>query len=398
MKLKEIIQIPPLFMMGMPQGHSDKEYIVIDFSEMGKTTEDINPEDFEELITLSQEFIPMYQEFIKSYASDFNFNKNILTYEGTEKVNDETLKVYKLTLDDETFKEFMKYATETLIQSDATEDFLEEYIQLIMLSSKSFNSSNEQTTIQMQRDLEELKTMFSEESKTEALVLVDEFFRELKDIQILGDQGLAIQFKINEDGYIVHTDGTIHMRFHTRQFENFQKEENEISSLEEDDNVTVDIQLEFNTDVYNINQDFDIEMPEVTDDNSISLQQIMEIEQAIAEPGIKVFVDGYPVDLEVAPVMENGRVLVPIRPLAEAMGMDVSWDQSTQMVKITKDGAEIELTLNSNEAYINNNKILLEVPVRMIENTTFVPVRFVGEGLGADVSWDGITQIVYITH
>jgi endonuclease YncB( thermonuclease family) len=51
----------------------------------------------------------------------------------------------------------------------------------------------------------------------------------------------------------------------------------------------------------------------------------------------------------------------------------------------------IKLTIGKAVAYINGKPVMLDVPGRIIEGRTMVPLRFVGEGLGAGIKWDGFT-------
>lgn len=116
---------------------------------------------------------------------------------------------------------------------------------------------------------------------------------------------------------------------------------------------------------------------------------------ALAAP--KVILDGQPLVFEVSPTIENGRTLVPLRAIFEALGANVSWDGPTQTVTATKADITIKLQIGSQTAYRNNQAVSLEVPGKIIENRTMVPLRFVSEGLGATVKWDGQTQTISIS-
>ncbi len=103
---------------------------------------------------------------------------------------------------------------------------------------------------------------------------------------------------------------------------------------------------------------------------------------------ILLFVDGYEIVTDVQPVIEQGRVLVPMRVLFEMMQARVLWDNKTKTVTATRDGRTLELTIDQQEARENTEIIFLDVPPRIIENRVFVPLRFVGEFWGLRVSWD----------
>ncbi|MBC9784653.1 copper amine oxidase N-terminal domain-containing protein [Heliobacterium chlorum] len=113
--------------------------------------------------------------------------------------------------------------------------------------------------------------------------------------------------------------------------------------------------------------------------------------------GIKVYVKGQKPNFDgVQPVIENGRTLVPVRAITEALGATVQWNAGEQKVTITQDNKEIILTLGSNEALINGEKVTIDVPGKVVNNRTFVPLRFISETLKKDVSFDPESQVVTI--
>jgi len=112
---------------------------------------------------------------------------------------------------------------------------------------------------------------------------------------------------------------------------------------------------------------------------------------------IKVQVNGDPVRFEgTGPREVNGRVMVPLRGVLEKMGANVDWVQSSQTVVATKGNLDLQLPIGSRTARVNGKDVRLDVPAMTIAGSTVVPLRFVGEALGADVSWQNSTQTVMI--
>jgi hypothetical protein len=112
---------------------------------------------------------------------------------------------------------------------------------------------------------------------------------------------------------------------------------------------------------------------------------------------IKVQVNGDPVVFQgTGPREVNGRVMVPLRGVLEKMGANVDWVQSSQTVVATKGNLDLELPIGSRTAKVNGKNVTLDVPAMTIGGSTMVPLRFVGEALGADVSWQNSTQTVQI--
>jgi len=96
------------------------------------------------------------------------------------------------------------------------------------------------------------------------------------------------------------------------------------------------------------------------------------------------------------PRMVDGRVMVPLRGVLEQLGATVDWMNQTQTVVATKGDREIDLPIGSHTARISGRDVYLDAPARVIAGSTMVPLRFVGQALGADVAWSDATQTVNI--
>ncbi len=98
------------------------------------------------------------------------------------------------------------------------------------------------------------------------------------------------------------------------------------------------------------------------------------------------------------PINENGRVLVPFRVIFEAFGAEVEYEEwdSVQMVFATKGQTSVSLTIGKPAITVNGEEITLDVAPKILNGRTLVPVRAVSEALSAVVWWDGETQTVFI--
>ncbi len=112
--------------------------------------------------------------------------------------------------------------------------------------------------------------------------------------------------------------------------------------------------------------------------------------------GIMVYIHTDLQSYDQAPVIENNRTLVPMRGIFESLGASVRWEGSTKTIKATKDNRVIELTIGEREVKINGATQLLDVPPKMINNRTMVPLRFIGEALGYEVKWEQSIKTVFI--
>jgi len=103
-------------------------------------------------------------------------------------------------------------------------------------------------------------------------------------------------------------------------------------------------------------------------------------------------------DLDVAPFTEAGRTLVPFRFIGEAMGAKVVWNQETKQAIYELAGTKIEISIGSNIAIVNGKNAPMDVAPKITGGRTFVPLRFVGEALGASVIWEAVTKKIIITY
>lgn len=101
-------------------------------------------------------------------------------------------------------------------------------------------------------------------------------------------------------------------------------------------------------------------------------------------------------EFDVEPTVINGRTVLPVRTIFEALGLGVGWDESTRTITGTKDDLVIILQIDNKEAKVNDKVMMLDVPATIIDGRTVVLVRFVAEATGADVEWDGSTRTLVI--
>lgn len=117
-----------------------------------------------------------------------------------------------------------------------------------------------------------------------------------------------------------------------------------------------------------------------------------------AKSEILVVVRGESLTLNMPPVLESGRTLVPMRDIFESLDAYIEWDSNTKAVTATKGGTVIKLKIGDKTAFVNDTSIALEVPAKIINSKTFVPIRFISESLGAKVEWSDITKTVTISQ
>lgn len=125
-----------------------------------------------------------------------------------------------------------------------------------------------------------------------------------------------------------------------------------------------------------------------------SLMYIPMTANAYTAP-IDLAVNGSIIKTDQDPYIENGTTFVPVRFLSEAVGAYVSWDGENVLIDTTD--TSIKLTIGSKNVYVNGKKQLLSSAAHIKNDRTYIPVRNICEMLGAEVSWLDGYHIVYIT-
>jgi len=112
---------------------------------------------------------------------------------------------------------------------------------------------------------------------------------------------------------------------------------------------------------------------------------------------IELSLNGKQLESPVAPIIENGTTLVPLRLISENLNATVSYDNKSKVISITSNDTSIRLTLEKTEATVNEDVISLTIAPISINGTTMVPLRFIGENLNCKISWDAKNQLIAIT-
>jgi hypothetical protein len=118
---------------------------------------------------------------------------------------------------------------------------------------------------------------------------------------------------------------------------------------------------------------------------------------AFADAAVSVKIDGQPLTVSAAPVIKDGRTLVPMRDIFEALGATLLWDDATKTAAaVSKDGGTVKVAIGDKNAYVNGAAVEVEAPPEIIGGRAFVPLRFVAAACGARVSWDAASKTVLI--
>ena len=87
-------------------------------------------------------------------------------------------------------------------------------------------------------------------------------------------------------------------------------------------------------------------------------------------------------------VDKNDRTQIPIRAVAESLGAKVDWDGTERMATITKNDKVITIAIDNANLQVGNKTITMDTTAQIINERTYIPIRFVGEALGMKVNWE----------
>lgn len=119
---------------------------------------------------------------------------------------------------------------------------------------------------------------------------------------------------------------------------------------------------------------------------------------AYANENISVTVEGQRVAfIDQAPVIVNGRTLVPVRGVFEQLGFTVNWNNDVRQVTLTNSDYNVVLTVGSTTFTTNGATHTLDVPAQIIGGRTMLPIRAVLESIGYYIGWNSSTSTVLIS-
>jgi len=109
-----------------------------------------------------------------------------------------------------------------------------------------------------------------------------------------------------------------------------------------------------------------------------------------------IVVDGYSVQTDVPPVVIDGHVLVPLRGVFERFGAHVDYDAADNAAIAQRGGTTVKVVVDDPVGWVNGARVALETPPREIAGRVEVPLRFVAQALGVSVDYDASSNEVVI--
>lgn len=117
---------------------------------------------------------------------------------------------------------------------------------------------------------------------------------------------------------------------------------------------------------------------------------MLTVEVTVGETG--AIVEGHSVGLDQPPVLVSGRTFVPFRFLGQALGASVAWNGQLSQVTACFDQTRVVLTVGSRTAHINGQPTTFDAPARLLGGRVLVPLRFLAQAFGWEVGWNSETK------
>lgn len=113
---------------------------------------------------------------------------------------------------------------------------------------------------------------------------------------------------------------------------------------------------------------------------------------------ISIQIDDTCLELSDSPKIINDNALVPLRDISEALNVQINWNEDTSTIDVYGKNNKYTLEINNEIVKSENNEIIiLNTAPTIINNKTFVPIRFIAESMETNVFWDDLSKTIFIT-
>lgn len=380
--LKEIFKLPSMLMSLIP-GAAGKDYLVLDFDTMNESIANMEgnitqPVNFNETMAIAMKYQDKFKDAFIEYIKKYDFDPSVVTKLDNKTVNGENIKYYQVALDNDTFKDFLKYTTISMLKDEKIIPLFKEYMTELM------NMVGEEMP----------KELSITENVGEMVQKTQEFFEKIEGLTILGEDGIRITYGINKDGYFVSEEGKMDFLIDTKQFASLVPGAmggNEF--LQKTVTPVFKLSISYDSKMNNINEDLEITMPTTTEENSIDYMDLIEtmistseqfsnveqISDGQQKQELIVIVEGKLVEFMNEPILVDNHYLVSTRDMADAFDATINWNGKTKQLTIVKDEKEITF----------------DTPI-IRENVSYIPLRDIATGLGYTLEWEEELQMMFI--
>ncbi|MDO5037321.1 MAG: stalk domain-containing protein [Tissierellia bacterium] len=121
-----------------------------------------------------------------------------------------------------------------------------------------------------------------------------------------------------------------------------------------------------------------------------------EVRLTIGSPLLETDQDGTKTTstMDVAPYIKDGRTMLPVRYVAQALGFEVDWNEASRTVLLKGDGRQVQIPVDTNKIIVDGVTYESDVQPEIKDGRTFLPLRVIAEALDFEVVWDPATKTV----
>ncbi len=382
MVFQEIFKLPAMLMNLIPGG-ADKEYIVLDLNEMNESIAGMEETmsgqlNLDETMAIAMKYQEKFKDAFVDYIKKYDFDRSVVTKLEDKTVDGDKVKYYQIAFDNESFKDFIKYTTISMLEDKNVLALFESYMSELMTASGE----------EMPEELSIIKNI------PEMIKQTKEFFEKIEGLTILGKDGILITYGINKDGYFVSEEGKMDFIIDTKQLASIFSDLTEANELMNEMPTPVfEFSVSYDSKIKNINEDLEIAMPVMTKENAIDYMDLIEgmvsemvpttENELVVESGqereLMVIVEDELVEFTNEPILVDNHYLFSTRDMGEALGATVSWNEETKEIVIVKDDKEVIV-----------NKAVIR------DSISYIPLRAIATDFGYTLEWEEDLQMIYM--
>lgn len=375
---------------------TEPKYIKFDPAQM--ITSDEEKEAMQASIAMQQKIKPLAIKFAKDFISNYKYTFNDIKNTGTTTIKtpegEKEVTNIEVKLNDKESQSLIDYTFKNLASSDALKEYIKSAFKLSIDSidsSKLDAYNSEEMDAQIDEAFNQIKTYVDLNSQ--------EIVSSISSILKVDTDGITFSYGIDKDNNIVSTNSKINLMFINP----------------DDSSQKLNIKLNANSTIYNINKTT-VDFPKFTSSNTLSAKEYVKRNQSLKNSSvgeafgveskhISLTIDeniAYKNDsmkfLDSAPYIENDSTLVPVRFVGESLGSKIDWVSSTKSIICTDPDTNktIKMQIGNKIAYVNGKPVEMSVAPVINNDSTMIPVRFVSEQFGAEVQWIEETRTILI--
>lgn len=274
-KVKEVIKLPAILTTIAAPEQAGKDYMVLDMSDLlPSNSTSTYTQSSKEIFQFSKDISSKLTGFLKSFAGEMDPGFSVVTRKETKIMDNQLYNVYNLKLDDAAFKKLLSYTVTKFAQSEQAIGFVKDLVK----SSIKLSDLPEQEKLSAISEIDKSFEEFQAEIPG-YLKSWDTIMAALKDVKILGEKGIDIDFTVNGQGFIVNERGSLDFVVDTKAISSALMAYSALEDFDyaEDSSLNqgfIKLGFTFNTDYSKINKDVVIDFPVLTPENSYKFSDL----------------------------------------------------------------------------------------------------------------------------